>query len=192
MDASVGAPRPPASVRLLAAVAVAMAGASVVVVPGPGGWLGAALAPIVVLIADADARRFIIPDGLNAAGLALGLVHAAVAGERDVIAAVGDATLRAGATAAMFFALWAGYRALRGREGIGLGDVKLAAVAGAWLDWSMIPVAVELAALSALAGHLWRLKRRRRIARARARLPFGLFFAPAIWIGWLAAGLLPG
>ncbi len=43
------------------------------------------------------------------------------------------------------------YRRLRGREGIGLGDVKLAGVAGAWLDWQSIPIAVEIAALAALA-----------------------------------------
>ena len=67
---------------------------------------------------------------------------------------------------------------------MGFGDVKLAAVAGVWLDWASLPIAVEIAALSALAAGL--------CARVRgdgfdpkARLPFGTFFAPAIWICWL-------
>ena len=45
-----------------------------------------------------------------------------------------------------FFAFRAGYRRFRGIEGIGLGDVKLAAVAGVWLDWVDLPVAVDIAA----------------------------------------------
>jgi leader peptidase (prepilin peptidase) / N-methyltransferase len=73
----------------------------------------------------------------------------------------------------------------RGREGLGLGDVKLAAVAGVWLDWPAIPVAIEIAALTALAvyatGHI--LGRRR--IHAATRLPFGLFLAPAVWLAWL-------
>src|SRR5262249_57454028 len=74
---------------------------------------------------------------------------------------------------------------LGGREGLGLGDVKLAGVAGVWLDWPAMPIAIEIAALGALAlyvaGHV--LGRRR--IHAATRLPFGLFLAPAIWLAWL-------
>jgi leader peptidase (prepilin peptidase)/N-methyltransferase len=66
-----------------------------------------------------------------------------------------------------------------------LGDVKLAAVAGVWIDWPLIPVTVEIAALSALLAYgVSRLMLRLPVQRS-ARLPFGLFFAPAIWLGWL-------
>src|SRR5215468_1867388 len=99
-----------------------------------GAW-GAGLAVLMVAIAAVDARRFIIPDELTAAALALGLAYAAVA----------DAEMWAQALA---WAVW------RGREGIGLGDVKLAAVAGVWLDWSLIPVAIEIAAVTALGAYL--------------------------------------
>jgi leader peptidase (prepilin peptidase)/N-methyltransferase len=89
-----------------------------------------------------------------------------------------------------FQVLRAGYRRLRGREGLGLGDVKLAGVAGAWLDWTMMPVAVEIAALSALVAYLLRVWIRRRPLRAAGRLPFGLFLAPAIWLSWLLQEIL--
>jgi leader peptidase (prepilin peptidase)/N-methyltransferase len=70
--------------------------------------------------------------------------------------------------------------------GLGPGDVKLAAVAGAWLDWFTIVAVVEVAALAALATYfVWRYALRRPIA-ATTPLPFGLFLAPAIWAGWLA------
>jgi phosphonate transport system substrate-binding protein len=57
--------------------------------------------------------------------------------------------------------------------------------AGAWLDWAMIPVAIEIAALGALAAYgAWHVFGRRPVDTT-ARLPFGLFFAPAIWLSWL-------
>ena len=56
-----------------------------------------------------------------------------------------------------FFSLRILYRRIRGHDGIGLGDVKLAGVAGVWLDWWVLPVAIEIAALAALAAYAMRL-----------------------------------
>src|SRR6202011_2602500 len=125
---------------------------------------------------------------LNAAGLALGIVHAAVLaepGEGSVMQAPAFAALRAGGLVLVFLILRLLYVRMRGRQGIGLGDVKLAAVAGAWLGWIAMPIAIEIAALSALSVFATRHFVFRRPVRATTRLPFGLFFAPAIWIGWL-------
>jgi leader peptidase (prepilin peptidase)/N-methyltransferase len=72
-----------------------------------------------------------------------------------------------------------------------LGDVKLAGVAGAWLDWTMLPVAIEIAAFSALTAVLIEQLITRRKPKATTRLPFGLFLAPSIWIGWLLQTALP-
>lgn len=150
---------------------------------GPGGALGAGLAAVTVAIAAIDARRFLIPDGLNALGVALGLAYAAtLPAPAEAMAA---ALLRGMLTALAFLALRAGYRHLRGREGLGLGDVKLAAVAGVWLDWTTIPVAIDMAALAALAAVGLRQAWTGRMLKATGRLPFGLFLAPAIFIGWL-------
>ena len=43
----------------------------------------------------------------------------------------------------MFLTVRMVYAQVRGRQGLGLGDVKLALVAGAWLDWMMIPIAID-------------------------------------------------
>lgn len=99
--------------------------------------------------------------------------------------AIAVAVLRGLVLALIFFAVRAAYRWLRGRQGIGLGDVKLAAVAGVWLDWPMIPVAVQLATVTALGMYLARQLAEGRSIRSNSRLPFGLFFAPAIWLGWV-------
>lgn len=177
---------------VVAATGAASIGASLAVAPSTTvGCLGAGLAVVALSIAAVDARRFLIPDRLNAIGVGLGLLHAAVQGGGDP-ASVGAAVLRAVSLAALFWTVRAVHAQLRGREGIGRGDVKLAAVAGAWLDVAVIPAAIEIAALSALAVAGTRALVRGEPLRSTARLPFGLFLAPSIWIGWLLqTALLP-
>ena len=46
------------------------------------------------------------------------------------------------------------------------------------------------AALFALGAYILNAAVRKRPLRATAFLPFGLFLAPAIWIGWLVEALL--
>jgi leader peptidase (prepilin peptidase)/N-methyltransferase len=58
-------------------------------------------------------------------------------------------------------------------------------VAGAWLDWLTMAIAVELAAVAGLVTYLVRRHWLGRQLHMTSRLPFGLFFAPAIWVGWL-------
>jgi leader peptidase (prepilin peptidase)/N-methyltransferase len=83
-----------------------------------------------------------------------------------------------------------GYRRWRGRDGLGLGDIKLAAVAGAWLGLATIFAVIELAALAALGAYVVNGYLNKRPLKATAFLPFGLFLAPSIWIGWLIEALL--
>jgi leader peptidase (prepilin peptidase)/N-methyltransferase len=180
---------PLVNVPLAAAGTLAVA-ASIVAVPGVAGWLGAGFALIMLAIAVIDQKRFLIPDPLNAAAFALGIVHCIVLAEGNAGTALVDAFVRAAVLALLFFALRVVYARLRGRQGIGLGDVKLAAVAGVWLDWPIMPIAIEIAALSALLTYGLRSWLLRRPLRPTSRLPFGLFFAPAIWISWLLQSTL--
>jgi leader peptidase (prepilin peptidase)/N-methyltransferase len=170
---------------VIVALAGAAVAASLAVSPDLRGLAGALLALLMLAIAAFDARRFLIPDELTYSAVALGLVHAGVDQPHDLAPALALALLRGAVLGSLFLALRALYAWLRGREGLGLGDVKLAAAGGVWLDWWAMPIAIEIGALAALAlyvvGHI--LGRRR--IRATTRLPFGLFLAPAIWIAWL-------
>jgi len=174
----------------LAIAALAAALASVVLVPGLLGLLGAGLALLMAAIAAHDARHFAIPNVLNAAAFALALAHAAVLEPSMIWSAIGMALVRAGATGGMFLAIKLGYRWWRRRDGLGMGDVKLAAVAGAWLDWLTIPLAVEIAVAAALGAYVINRYLRRRPLRATSVLPFGLYLAPAIWAAWLIEAML--
>jgi leader peptidase (prepilin peptidase)/N-methyltransferase len=171
-------------------LALAATATSLWAAPGFHGVLGAALALVMLAISVIDARQFIIPDTLTATALGLGLVNAGFQEWDTAAAGVAAAVLRGAVLASCFLALRAVYHRIRGRQGIGLGDVKLAAVAGVWLEWTTIPIAIEIAALAALGAVAIRQFARGRPLRALARLPFGLFLAPAIWLGWLLGAIL--
>ncbi len=159
--------------------------ASIAFVPNVQGVVGAGLALLAAAIAAIDARHFIIPDELNLAALVLALINTSIQYPDNIAEASALMLLRGAAAWFAFLCLQRGYRWLRNREGLGSGDVKLAGVAGAWLGWSMIPVAVEVAALAALGAYAIHHCVNGSAFRATGRLPFGLFFAPAIWLGWL-------
>jgi leader peptidase (prepilin peptidase)/N-methyltransferase len=186
ITASLAALRASEKIVILTAAAASVV-VSAVVAAGAVGALGGALAILMLTIAVTDARFYVIPDSLTVTALVLGLLHARLQDPEMAVEAVAMAVLRAAILALIFLALRVVYRWLRGREGVGLGDVKLAGLAGAWLDWSIIPLAIEAAALSALAVYGFRQLALRRRLHATARLPFGVFFAPAIWLGWLYA-----
>ena len=160
--------------------------ASVAAAPGWRGAAGAVLAGLMLAIAVIDHRRMIIPDELNALAFAAGLVAAGLGTEAAPAVAILQALVRSSVMFVLFFAFRAGYRTVRGRTGMGFGDVKLAAVAGVWLGWADLPIAVNIGALSALGAVLYGRLRGNEFD-PKARLPFGAFFAPAIWICWLLA-----
>jgi leader peptidase (prepilin peptidase) / N-methyltransferase len=164
---------------------------SFAVSPGVEGLLGGALGLLMLGVVAADARRFVIPDALSGGAFALGVIHAFVAsadpGFEGALTALSHAAFAAG----LFLLVRVAYRRLRGREGLGLGDVKLAGAAGAWLSLPMLQTTIEIAAIAALAAYLFRQTKRMRILRPAARVPFGAYFAPAIWLGWVADTMLP-
>ena len=183
------APRTRVIYAALAAAAFAVVAASHFAAPGIAGLFGAALGLLMLAIAVTDARAFRIPDRLTLTALLLALAQTSAMGLATLPENIGVAVLRGFVLALAFFALREIYFRLRQRHGIGLGDVKLAMVAGVWLDWPLIPAAVEIAALMAIIVYSVNQLVLRRPLEAAAKLPFGLFFAPAIWICWLAGAM---
>lgn len=162
------------------ALALAAAVAAIVcfaMLPPPQAAAGCLLGWALLWLADIDIRLQILPDpltlGLAAAGLAATYL---LAPHR-----LADHVIGAAAGFAVFVAVAAAYRRLRGRDGLGGGDVKLMAAAGAWVSWEGLASLVLLASLAALAFVLLRPGQR----AAAARLPFGPFLGGALWLVWL-------
>ena len=158
----------------IAAVAVWVHGGEPLALVGAG--LGWALLAIAVI----DAEHLIIPDTLSLPLVAAGLVVAATLPDavwwHHLLAAV------LGFLAFVTLA-WA-YRRLRGRPGLGDGDARLFAAAGAWLGPAGLHTVLLVAAFTALAYALL-LAARGTALTGGTPLPFGPFLALGLWVGWL-------
>jgi len=131
------------------------------------------LAMVLVIAALIDLREMVLPDWLT-----LPLIPLGWAMSLRGAPALSDRLIGSAAGFAAFAGIAALYRRLRGRDGLGLGDAKLLAAAGAWVGWQDLPSVVLLGAVTALC---WALATRRDPSQP---LPFGPFLAGAFWLVW--------
>lgn len=90
---------------------------------------------------------------------------------------------------ASLWALNAGYRLLKNRNGIGMGDAKLLAALGAWLGWGALPSILLIASATGIVGGLvWLQLRGHQLQQA---FPFGPFLVIAGIIELLWPQLIP-
>ena len=75
----------------------------------------------------------------------------------------------------MLFAIGEAYYRTRGYEGLGMGDVKMLAMIGAFLGWPLMLVSLVLASFAGSAVGIGLLVSRR--GDMKAALPFGTFLA---------------
>lgn len=143
-------------------------------------WASCVLGWGLLVLAAIDARHFLLPDAITLPLVVAGLGVAFLDEPGDLSQHVAGTVLGIAA----FLAIRIAYRRLRGREGLGLGDVKLMGVAGAWLSWDGLPSVVLIAAIASFAWLLARRKAQQPIA-LDSRLPFGPGLCLGIWIVWL-------
>ncbi|MFD1627120.1 prepilin peptidase [Azospirillum griseum] len=144
----------------------------------------------LLLAALVDARCRLLPDVVTLPLLPLGLaVTGWTAPDGDWSGPVIAHALAALLGYALFAGLAAAYRRLRGRDGLGLGDAKLLAVAGAWVGVEGLPSVVLLAAVSALAVTLARAALRGDRLSGGASIAFGPYLAVVLWLIWLVGSL---
>jgi leader peptidase (prepilin peptidase) / N-methyltransferase len=119
---------------------------------------------LMIVLTVTDLRERILPDKVNFVGLGLGLLlsfftrpvdgtatwlanHVFAYPPPDAVLSFGDALIGAGVASGLLWLVAEGYFRARGREGMGLGDVKMMAMAGAFLG-------LQRALLTILAGSL--------------------------------------
>lgn len=141
----------------------------------PGGALFGALVLLSFLLALAviDAQTLLLPDALTLPLLWLGLSF----NLSSTWTTPANAVIGAMAGYGALRLLHALFKALTGRDALGLGDCKLLAALGAWLGWQALPYLVLTAALAGTSGTLlWRWRHG------------GAFARPLAFGPWLAAG----
>ncbi|MES2665532.1 MAG: A24 family peptidase [Pseudomonadota bacterium] len=136
-------------------------------------WAATLILTLALLaIARIDARSLRIPDVISLPLICAGLLLAAAQpGWQDHLigAVVGFAVLGG---------LGEAYFRRTGREGLGLGDAKLFAAAGAWLGWQALPQVLLIAALGGLAFAALR-------RQTAGGIAFGPWLALGFWLVWM-------
>jgi leader peptidase (prepilin peptidase)/N-methyltransferase len=143
-------------------------------------WASCVLGWTLLALGWIDVEHMLLPDVLTLPLLLAGLGATLLLDPGDIF----DHALGAVAGYLVFRAVAEAYRAWRGRDGLGGGDAKLLAAAGAWLGWQALPAVVLEASLAGIAAALVARVLGRRVSRTTA-LPFGPFIAAAIWLVWL-------
>jgi leader peptidase (prepilin peptidase)/N-methyltransferase len=127
------------------------------------------------VLARIDAQTRLLPDALTLPLLWAGLLFHWSGGWMALEDAVAGAAVGYG----VLWLIWAAHRGCSGRDGIGFGDLKLAAANGAWLGVEALPWALLAASLMACVAVL--------ITRIRGRLKRfeAVAFGPYLAMGGL-------
>ena len=129
------------------------------------------LVSLMVLLAAIDNEHFLLPDKITLSGIVLGLVLQTWIPNVTLLDAILGVLIGAGILILVInYWFW-----LRGDEGMGLGDVNMLALVGAFLGWQGVLTTLFLATLSGAFVGLILLAGGR--LGFRSRLPFGVFLA---------------
>jgi leader peptidase (prepilin peptidase)/N-methyltransferase len=175
--------RPNAAILIGGACAIGLI--SALSLPWPVAIASTMLGTLMLAGADVDARTFLLPDLITFGALFSGILAAPLLDTTDPWTAAVQAIARAGCIAGVLALFRSGYGWIRKTEGLGLGDVKLAAAIGAWLPFEAIPLCFGLATSGALLTVMLARLRGQAVMRT-TRIPLGAFLCPALWIVYFA------
>jgi leader peptidase (prepilin peptidase)/N-methyltransferase len=138
--------------------------------PGPLVFSRLLLVSILVALFGIDLEHQILPNSITLPGIAIGLLFSLIAppGWKDALI---GALLGAG----ILYAIAWGYYLWRREEGMGMGDVKMLAMIGAFLGWKAVLVTLVLSSFSgAIIGVILLSVQK---GGMKFALPFGTFLA---------------
>ncbi len=138
--------------------------------PTPRALASALFAVLLLALAAIDLEHLLLPDRLTLPGAAAGLAL-----QRWLAPTFLEAVLGMLLGAGILILLVNTWYWLRGEEGMGLGDVNLLAMIGAFLGWKGMLVALLFGAVAGAATGLALLAGGR--LELRSKLPFGTFLA---------------
>lgn len=153
--------------------------------PAPGVHLASrlVLTALLVALAVTDFETFRLPNPLTFGGLAAGLVFALF-----TTPGITDAVIGAALGAGILLLIRWGWLRATGKDAMGLGDVKMLAMIGAFLGWQQVFVVLLLSTLAgAVVGIGLTVAGRGSMG---SKLPFGVFLAIAALVASLVGDSL--
>ena len=175
--------RPSAAILIGGACVIGLI--SALSLPWPVAIASTVLGTLMIAGADVDARTFLLPNVITYGALIGGVLAAPFLDPSGSWTAAVEASARAGIVAGGLALFRSGYGWIRKAEGLGLGDVKLAAAIGAWLPLEAIPLCFGLATGGALLTVMLARLSGQAVMRT-TRIPLGAFLCPALWIVFFA------
>jgi leader peptidase (prepilin peptidase)/N-methyltransferase len=138
----------------------------------PGPLLASRLLLVCILIAlfGIDLEHQILPNVITLPGIVIGLMLSAIAPP-----GIKDAVIGVLVGGGLLYAVAGAYYLWRREEGMGMGDVKMLAMLGAFLGWKAVLVTVILASFSGAVVGLAMMAVQR--GSMKYALPFGTFLA---------------
>jgi leader peptidase (prepilin peptidase) / N-methyltransferase len=140
---------------------------------------GAVFTCALIALGFIDYHHQILPDAVTLPGLVLALVYAYVRGG----AAFRSALLGAVGGAGFLLLVYAGYFLVRKKEGLGMGDVMMMLMVGAYLGPLRTFLVLILGSFVGAIVGVYVMARKGR--DAQFALPFGTFLAPAAFVAML-------
>jgi leader peptidase (prepilin peptidase)/N-methyltransferase len=133
----------------------------------------------MIVLGFIDFYHQILPDEITLPGIVLALVYAPFRSDLNLTQALIGAVVGAG----FLLFIYGAYFLLRKKEGLGMGDVTMMLLIGAYLGWKLTFFTLILASfVGAIVGVFFIFFRKKDFQYA---LPFGTFLAPAAYFSLL-------
>ncbi len=133
----------------------------------------------LIVLGFIDYYHQILPDEITLPGFGLAFLYTFFRDDLSLI----QALLGAATGAGFLLLVYGAYYLLRKKEGLGLGDVTMMLMVGAFLGWKQTLLTLILASIGgALVGVCFILFKKKNLQHA---LPFGTFLAPAAFVSLL-------
>lgn len=140
---------------------------------------GCIFSSALIALGFIDYTHKVLPDAITYPGIVLAMIYSFFRADLKPLQALLGAVVGGG----FLLAAYGLYYLIRKKEGLGLGDVTLMLMVGAFLGWGLTLLTLMLGSImGALVGIFIILRRKKTLQFA---LPFGTFLAPAAFIAFL-------
>lgn len=143
---------------------------------GPAFFAGCVFTGALVVLGFIDASHQILPDAVTLPGLVLALAYAVFRTDLTFRAALLGAVVGAG----FLLLVYSVYLVVRKKEGLGMGDVTMMLMVGAFLGPARTLLVLILASFAGALFGVYLMARKGK--DAQFALPFGTFIAPAAFV----------